>query len=752
MYRIFFLCFLLLAPCTLAAQEDATNQEVNSVMAGLSDTEARKMLMEELKKNSDEHGVTQLQTHGPARILGGLVTDLDTGSRSFEKRFEKIWQALPQIVPSFRDTFANLCPVGSSHGALLNIGWIALFIGLGLFCEKLFTNYLTRHYFPPSDSLATPTDGGAQFFSAVVDALPKTLAIIIFFITAYLTNIFTIGTSLPFVQLLFFACLITIIICKVVFIISGIIFSPYNPQFRFVSLGDTAARQLHRVMSFTLTYIITTSMTAVVVHRLGASYKSYVFIVFTATSLLILIAIGMILLHRNTVKNYFLKPNEENKVSWGRSHFASIWHFFAIFYLFAVWILTVNTLGDPTHNTGISFTLSFFALPLWFVFDKLATWVLNYGIQLFATTPKETTDTLEDGEPQPQPFNRKVILYGRLSVAVAIIAWFASLWGFRIPLISRYFDAVFDSILVCALSLILWRFLCNFIQRKIDESLPVVDEDDTEDHDEWGAGGTSKSRAYTLLPMLRKFIGTILFVMVGMTILSQLGVDIGPLLAGAGVIGLAIGFGAQKLVADVFSGFFYLLDDAFRVGEYLTAGETSGTVENISLRNVFIRHHLGMLQIVPHSEMGAITNFMRGGIIVKFNLDFPYDADIDKIRKIIKKVGIAMLEDEELKNDFIQPVKSQGVREISNSVMTIRVKFTAQPGRHFLIRREAYKRVTEALNSKGIYYAHRKVIVDIPEKLQDKVDQEVINAAGAAASDIAQAQPATAKPVNPALG
>jgi small-conductance mechanosensitive channel len=141
-----------------------------------------------------------------------------------------------------------------------------------------------------------------------------------------------------------------------------------------------------------------------------------------------------------------------------------------------------------------------------------------------------------------------------------------------------------------------------------------------------------------------------------------------------------------------------------------------------------------MLQIVPHSELGTITNFMRGGIIEKFNLDFPYDADIDKIRKIIKKVGIAMMDDPEFTDDFLAPVKSQGVREISNSVMTIRVKFTARPGKHFVIRREAFKRITEALNAKGIHYAHRKVIVDIPQTANDSAtdSQTITQAAGAA--------------------
>lgn len=154
-----------------------------------------------------------------------------------------------------------------------------------------------------------------------------------------------------------------------------------------------------------------------------------------------------------------------------------------------------------------------------------------------------------------------------------------------------------------------------------------------------------------------------------------------------------------------------------------------------------LRHHRGMLQIVPHSELGPITNFMRGGIIVKFNLDFNYNADIEKIRKIIKKVGIAMLEDEEIGGDFIQPVKSQGVREISNSVMTIRVKFTAKPGTHFVIRREAYRRITESLQKNGIEYAKKQVIVDVPglsrrngePELTPGEIEKIVDAAGGAA-------------------
>ena len=105
---------------------------------------------------------------------------------------------------------------------------------------------------------------------------------------------------------------------------------------------------------------------------------------------------------------------------------------------------------------------------------------------------------------------------------------------------------------------------------------------------------------------------------------------------------------------------------------------------------------------------------MRGGLVEKINLQLPYDTDIDKVRKIVKKVGQKLLEDEELGPNFIQPLKSQGVREVGDSVMTFRVKFTAKAGKHFLIRREAIKRITMALEKEGIHYAHRKMIVEFP--------------------------------------
>jgi small-conductance mechanosensitive channel len=292
------------------------------------------------------------------------------------------------------------------------------------------------------------------------------------------------------------------------------------------------------------------------------------------------------------------------------------------------------------------------------------------------------------------------------------VVWLLEGWNVQVPYIAKVANSAFDISVTLILALLFWRWLNRLIARKLAETAPDPTVNEKKGDDEWGS--VALDRSHTLLPMVRKAVGMVMLVMVTLIILSELGVNIGPLLAGAGVIGLAVGFGAQKLVADILSGFFFLLDDAFRVGEYIQAGSVSGSVEAITLRNAMLRHHRGMLQIVPFSELGSITNYMRGGMVVKFNIELPYDTDIEKVRKIIKKVGKKMLQDPELGPDFIAPVKSQGVRSVGDSVMTFRVKFTAKPGKHFVIRREAFRRITEALEAKGIFYAHRKVIVELP--------------------------------------
>lgn len=146
-----------------------------------------------------------------------------------------------------------------------------------------------------------------------------------------------------------------------------------------------------------------------------------------------------------------------------------------------------------------------------------------------------------------------------------------------------------------------------------------------------GVGQPQDDRLLTILPILRNMLGIIIAAVAVMTALSELGVNIGPLLASAGIFGIAIGFGSQTLVKDIISGVFYMIDDAFRVGEYIQSGSYRGTVESFSIRSVKLRHHRGPIFTVPFGSLGAVENMSRDWSIDKFLVTVAFDTDIAKV-------------------------------------------------------------------------------------------------------------------------
>jgi small-conductance mechanosensitive channel len=197
----------------------------------------------------------------------------------------------------------------------------------------------------------------------------------------------------------------------------------------------------------------------------------------------------------------------------------------------------------------------------------------------------------------------------------------------------------------------------------------------------------------------------VVIVMAGLMALSAMGIEIGPLIAGAGVIGVAIGFGAQTLVKDVISGMFYLLDDAFRIGEYIQSGTYKGTVESFSLRSVKLRHHRGPLYTVPFGSLGAVQNMSRDWVIDKLTISVTYDTDLAAVKKIIKRIGAELAADPEFAPHIIETLKMQGVEQFGDFAIQIRMKMMTKPGEQFTIRRRAYALIKSAFENSGIQFA-----------------------------------------------
>jgi small-conductance mechanosensitive channel len=230
----------------------------------------------------------------------------------------------------------------------------------------------------------------------------------------------------------------------------------------------------------------------------------------------------------------------------------------------------------------------------------------------------------------------------------------------------------------------------------------------------------------TLLPILRNIIFVVLMVIAVLMALSALGIEIGPLIAGAGVIGVAVGFGAQTLVKDVISGMFYVLDDAFRVGEYIQSGNYKGTVESFSLRSVRLRHQNGPIYTVPFGELGAVQNMSRDWVIDKLTIGVTYDTNLEKAKKLIKQIGKELEQDPEFKPHMLETLKMQGVQEFGDYAIQLRLKMMTRPGQQFVIRRRAFAMIKKAFDENGIKFAYPTVQVAGGDDVSAAVAQQAL--------------------------
>jgi len=601
---------------------------------------------------------------------------------------------------------------------------------------------------------AVPSEGAraSRVWIGLLRNLPDVVALLLFGVLSTVIFLVVAGDVGIKGRMFFQAVLGTFLIFMIATLLGRIIFSPFDSQTRPFAMAEALVKALYRAFYISVGVLLSGLLVVNFVEQLGAAPQTASWVIIVLGSAVLLIYGYLIYSLRQPVADGLLDQLEKQEAGPIKKQLASYWHVLGLIYLLLVWFFWLGQHLSGTGGRSGSFIVSITIIPFYFVLNHAGKILISGSVESLGLGRISDDEFPEDAdeefkaveqENKQQRLSSRIHQVFKFILLAVLLIWFLSLWGISIPFASAALNAVFDSLVAVALALLAWRFASSYIARKLEEAEPEEEQKVADIDDEFG-GAAPRGRSYTLLPVLRKLIGTVLVVMVLLIVISSLGVNIAPLLAGAGVVGLAIGFGAQKLVSDVLSGFFFLLDDAFRVGEYIQAGSIKGTVEAITLRNVMLRHHRGMLQVVPHSDLGAITNYMRGGIVIKFPLEFPYDTNIDQVRKIIKKVGIAMLEDEELGDDFILPVKSQGVNEITNSVMVIRVKFTAKPGKQFVIKREAFRRITEALNAKGIYYAHRKVIVDFPEDVrmdtQSEQGRQQALEAGAAAALAVQAE------------
>jgi small-conductance mechanosensitive channel len=314
-------------------------------------------------------------------------------------------------------------------------------------------------------------------------------------------------------------------------------------------------------------------------------------------------------------------------------------------------------------------------------------------------------NTAIDAEPaEALPDMRPLIVLSVFRFATVLVGMAGLMPIIGVPLsqpaaggnpLTRFAMHVADTVALAFVAHLAWIAVRFAIDRRLKQLAPL---------DPHGPP-TANTRLLTLLPLLRTTLAIIFLLLFALSALWTLGIQIAPLLAGAGIFGLAIGFGAQTLVRDVISGVFFLIEDVFRIGEYIESGtSTKGTVEHISFRTVALRHHNGPLTFVPYGLLGTVRNDSRDWVIDKFNLPLPLSVDSERIRKMIKGIGEEMLLDPEFAPLIREPLKGKLYR-VDPGVKIFRCKFMTAPGCQFDLRTAALRRIEAALVDAGIAFA-----------------------------------------------
>ena len=409
--------------------------------------------------------------------------------------------------------------------------------------------------------------------------------------------------------------------------------------------------------------------------------------------------------------------------------------------LLAVWrrprtAATPATKPAKVGHDAASWLVTLLAVSLWVMLVSHA-WTLFWAVLAAVALPMaiitarksvyyllRPPETEADGQPIA-PVTLAVIDRGIRVILIVIAAFgLARSWGFELASFSQDNSSAtallrggLKAIVILLVADFGWTIVKAIIARKLTDT---------------GSRAQDQARIRTLLPIFQNILFAVIMSMALLMVLSSLGIEIGPLIAGAGVVGIAIGFGAQTLVKDVISGMFYLLDDAFRIGEYVESDSYKGAVESFSLRSIKLRHHRGYLFTVPFGMLGAIQNMSRDWVIDKFNITVGYDTDIDKARKIIKKIGLELAADPEYAEHVIEPLKMQGVQAFGDYGIVIRIKMMTKPGEQYPMKRRAHVLIKQAFEANGIAIPTPTVHVtsDRPEA-----------AAGAAARVITTPQP-----------
>ena len=619
---------------------------------------------------------------GPPSMMTGdtMMFDLPGRLATFRQSLDELFAAFPRVPAELARVMAPLLSGMSGPGPLGVALLVVAFVGFGLGLQRLVwwaTTGLRKRM------IALPNETPEERLKVAGLRLSYALAILAAFALGSIGAFLTFSWPPQLGQLLLSLLQVAVIV-RFTTALGRIFLAPGAERFRLTPMATTAAH-FWFVWSAVITgYFFFVEVVLHVLHTNGMARPEL-------HAFGIILGVVLLILAETVLWTY---PDRETGLHAKRSNKGST--LFLTVYLALAWSLLF------TGSIRL-FWLAGIALIIPIVTTNARRTVRNLlrpdgaAIGEMQDAPSLTVVVFERGA-------RAVILTLALLLVAAILRIdlvavdpdeLSSLWIVR---------AIFDIALIALFGDFIWHLAEAWIDRKVMAS-------------EAGPPGAERTHAQaqnrmrTLLPVLKNLLLVVLVIIAGMTILSTLGVAIGPLIASAGIVGVAVGFGSQTLVKDFISGFFFLLDDAFRIGEYIESGNIRGTVEAFSLRSLKIRHHRGALHTVPFGALDKITNYSRDWVIDKIQVGVTYDTDLNLAKKVIKQIGKELAEEPEFAPHILETLKMQGVEQFGDFAIQIRMKMMTKPGEQFAIRRQAYAMIKQRFAETGIQFAFPTVTV-----------------------------------------
>jgi small-conductance mechanosensitive channel len=477
--------------------------------------------------------------------------------------------------------------------------------------------------------------------------------------------------------------------------LARMIFGPKTPRLRLLPISDaSAARGFRWLRRLTLTTIY--GYFALEAGRqLGLPWTIHGFLLHALFFVILLMLMTIIVQSRVPVAAAIARLAEEpysrvvRRLPW-RS-LASVWHLLAFFYvLFMYFAWALNVPGGLQLLFGATLGSALIGAGCWLalrLIDRL------FGRDLHLRQEAEATLPGVDSR-----INRYLPIMGgilRVLVWLATIMALLQIWGVGTLswLLSQTGQNLSGHLLIVAVivvvTIVIWEVISLVIERT------VTDTDDE-------GNLRLSNRARTLLNITRSFLLVFLSLIALFLILSELGLNIAPLLAGAGVIGLAIGFGSQKLVQDIITGLFVLLGDTMRVGDVVEVAGRTGIVEEMTMRTVVLREYSGNVHTIPYNSIDTVTNYTKDFSYAVFEIGVAYRESVDQVMEVLREIGGEMNRDSYFRRLILEPLDVAGVDKFGDSAVIIKARIKTRPLKQWEVSREFNRRVKNRFDELGI--------------------------------------------------